>query len=384
MRKLVVALGILIAAGLPGQPKLAVLDAVIPQSMDDSVIVPITDKIAEELVNSRKYSVLDRANVEQVLREREFQVSGMVADADIKEAGKYLGAEFVVVARVSLVDGTYFISARMINVETGAVVSQVSDQAEGRASVLIQIAANVGRKLATGTIEEVVVPEEETETVETVTPPPDRGGAETEEPKARPKLFIGAEVGLPMFLGDMADESEAWTDYWTNAAGYFDSSLGSFGFSATLSYLLVGPLYLGASLDLASQSLSYGDTTETTFSFTAFGAAAGVAFWLGPAQIYAGAKVGLGIVSLGEFWSSSNWTNDWEGLGSTGLTYGIEAGARFVLFNIFTLGARMEFLLGSVAGDSDLGLSGYFSAFSESYGLNTLRLHVGAGVALGG
>jgi len=80
------------AASVGALPKVAVLDAVIPQSMDKSVIIPITDKIAEQIVASKQYSVLDRANVEQVLKEKEFQVSGMVQDSEIKQAGKYLGS----------------------------------------------------------------------------------------------------------------------------------------------------------------------------------------------------------------------------------------------------------------------------------------------------
>ena len=55
------------AVAVPALPKVAVLDAVIPETMDKSVVVPITDKIAEQIVASRQYSVLDRANVEQVL-----------------------------------------------------------------------------------------------------------------------------------------------------------------------------------------------------------------------------------------------------------------------------------------------------------------------------
>jgi hypothetical protein len=94
------------AAVLPALPKVAVLDAVIPEKMDRSVVVPITDKIAEEIVKALQYSVLDRANIEQVLKEKEFQVSGMVPDSEIKQAGKYLGADYVVVVRVSVIEGT--------------------------------------------------------------------------------------------------------------------------------------------------------------------------------------------------------------------------------------------------------------------------------------
>ena len=93
------------------KPKVAVLDALIPDDMDRSVVVPVTDKIVEELVNSGLYTVLDRANIEQVLQEKEFQVSGLVKDTEVVQAGEYLGARYVVVARVSRIEETFFISA---------------------------------------------------------------------------------------------------------------------------------------------------------------------------------------------------------------------------------------------------------------------------------
>ena len=37
--------------------------------------LPVTDKIIEELVHAKKYRVIDRSNIEQVLREKEFQLS---------------------------------------------------------------------------------------------------------------------------------------------------------------------------------------------------------------------------------------------------------------------------------------------------------------------
>jgi len=43
--------------------------------MDPSVIIPITEKIAERLVVSGRCYVLDRANIDSVLKEREFEVS---------------------------------------------------------------------------------------------------------------------------------------------------------------------------------------------------------------------------------------------------------------------------------------------------------------------
>ena len=134
------------------QPKVAVLDAIIPQNMDPSVIVPVTEKIVERLVVSGRFTVLDRANIDSVLKEREFQMSGMVSDQDVVTAGKYLGADFVVVAKVQKVSDTYFVSAKMINIKTGVIANQTSAEGEGKLSSLIDLASQVGEVLSGGAV----------------------------------------------------------------------------------------------------------------------------------------------------------------------------------------------------------------------------------------
>jgi len=154
MKRAVVTLlfAVLAVVAAWSQPKVAVLDSVIPQNMDPSVIVPSTDKIIERLVVSGRFTVLDRANIESVLKEREFQVSGMVSDQDVVTAGKYLGADFVVVAKISKVGDTYFISAKMINIKTGVIANQTSAQGEGKISTLIDLAGQVGEVLSGGAV----------------------------------------------------------------------------------------------------------------------------------------------------------------------------------------------------------------------------------------
>jgi len=134
------------------QPKVAVLDAVVPAKMDQSVVEPVTEKVIERLVVSGRYTVLDRSNISQVLKEREFQVSGMVSDEEITEAGKYLGADFVVVVKVQQVTDTFFLSSKMIAVKTGVIANQASKEGEGKLSVLIKLAEQVGDVLAGGTV----------------------------------------------------------------------------------------------------------------------------------------------------------------------------------------------------------------------------------------
>jgi TolB-like protein len=117
--------------------------------MDKTAAAPITDKIIEELVNSGKYTVIDRANVEQVLREKEFQLSsGVVKNEEVRQAGEYLGADLVIASNASRVGSTYVISAKMIDVVTGEIVAQASSEQKGTIDVVLDVARTVGRQIS--------------------------------------------------------------------------------------------------------------------------------------------------------------------------------------------------------------------------------------------
>ena len=129
------------AAAVFSVPQIAVLDTVLAPGIDPAAALPVTDKIIEELVNSGKFTVIDRANVDQILREKEFQLSsGIVRNEEVRRAGEYLGADFVVVANASRVGSTYVISAKMIDVVTGEIAAQASTEKQGKIVVLLEIA----------------------------------------------------------------------------------------------------------------------------------------------------------------------------------------------------------------------------------------------------
>ncbi len=131
-------------------PKVAVLDLSVQKGIDPSVIAPVTESVMEEVVGSRAYVVLDRAYIEQVLKEKEFQLSGMVNDTQVAQAGQYLGADYVVAGKIQLVGDTYLVVAKMIEVRTGVIVAQSSEQGEGKLAVLLGLGHAVGRTLAVG------------------------------------------------------------------------------------------------------------------------------------------------------------------------------------------------------------------------------------------
>ena len=257
-RAIPVALFVVLAAvAVWSQPKVAVLDAIIPKNMDPSVIIPVTEKIAERLVVSGRFTVLDRANIESVLKEREFQVSGMVSDQDVVTAGKYLGADFVVVAKVTKVSDTYFISAKMIAIKTGVIANQTSAQGEGKLSELITLAERVGEVLSGG----AVLAQSAAGGQKDISKPEQPPAKET-KPKAAESM---APTGSTGFLGGGAYFSlDVWDVKAADASSYYKYTesrswdLGSVALTYSGKYFQIGLGYT------ASVAAKY--TWSNTFS----------------------------------------------------------------------------------------------------------------------
>jgi hypothetical protein len=350
----------LLVAGMAGvaawsQPKIAVLDAMIPQNMDPSVIVPATEKIIERLVVSGRFTVLDRANIESVLKEREFQVSGMVSDQDVVTAGKYLGADFVVVAKISKVGDTYFISAKMIAIKTGVIANQTSAEGEGKLSVLIDLAAQVGEVLSGGAVlaqsaaggskdiskpTAVAPPAADANSIaKTVAPPVPSQPKEREKLKSR---IVGSVGGTS---GDISNSS--WTSSITGAGDGFD--LRAFF-----------PMFKGLSAVANVDSVNFVNGAWTN-SFIDLMAGLGYAIKLGAFVPYADIKGGI---SLGSD-SSTSSTYTWSGMGG-GL--GWDLGFDLDLGRWLVLGMRYQGVSASMAFEDVSGSTVDLSSFFLSVG----------------
>ena len=207
-------------------PQLAVLEAILAAGLDPTVGPLVTSKIEEEFVNSGKYRVLDRANVGQILQEKEFQLSsGIVRNEEVRQAGEYLGADFVVVANVSRVGQTYVIAAKMIDVVSGEIAAQTSYERQGRIDVLLDIARIVGGRLAGTELVLIAVeePEVEEEPAEEEVAEAPKVEVEVKPPREiKPvefkRFLVGAKGGgnLANIIGD------DWY-WWGSIASYYDS-----------------------------------------------------------------------------------------------------------------------------------------------------------------
>jgi TolB-like protein len=112
-----------------GMLNLAVSE-LISQGVSASDSAVISDMLRAELVKTKKFNVIEKQNMEKILAEQAFQQSGCTSEECAVKLGKLLNVHRMIVGSFGKLMDKYFVSLRVVNVETGAVV--FADSAKGR------------------------------------------------------------------------------------------------------------------------------------------------------------------------------------------------------------------------------------------------------------
>ncbi|MBC7542874.1 MAG: DUF2380 domain-containing protein [Candidatus Sericytochromatia bacterium] len=79
----------------------------------------VAENLRNELVHQQKYTVVERSQIQQALKEQHFGQTGLVDAKQAITLGRLLGAKVIVVGSVTKIGSTYTVNARFIDVETG-------------------------------------------------------------------------------------------------------------------------------------------------------------------------------------------------------------------------------------------------------------------------
>lgn len=140
-----------LAAGAQTKPTVAVVDAVLPVNVDEAAVGPMTERAIEALLATGAYQVLDRGHVGSVLKELEFQLAAIADPGRVAAAGALLGAEYLLALKVDRLDGIFFLSAKLIEANTGQIIAQSSESRETpKVSVLVEMAGAAAARLGSG------------------------------------------------------------------------------------------------------------------------------------------------------------------------------------------------------------------------------------------
>lgn len=112
---------------LDSTKNLAVLGFTNYDGISHGICQMLSDKITSNLIQQRiRFKTIDRSRIQSVIKELEFGLSGLISDESLKGIGRFLGADAVLTGIVNDLGFAYDIDLRMIETESGIVISHSS------------------------------------------------------------------------------------------------------------------------------------------------------------------------------------------------------------------------------------------------------------------
>lgn len=141
MRKLVVIFLLCLSLTAVAQnqiKRVAILETVDKEgTVSYMKLLQFRSNLTTAITNTEGYEGYDRADLDQIIGEQNFQRTGLVSDADIKKIGEFTGAQYVLIAEATI-DGTdMFITAKIMDVESARVLRN-SNQLIGTSAAEMQ------------------------------------------------------------------------------------------------------------------------------------------------------------------------------------------------------------------------------------------------------
>jgi curli biogenesis system outer membrane secretion channel CsgG len=85
------------------------------------------DEVTLAFVNARKFTVIERKDIDVMLREQNFQLSGSVDDDSAVSIGKFLGATVVITGSVNGAGAQKRLTLKALDVRTAEILAMSSE-----------------------------------------------------------------------------------------------------------------------------------------------------------------------------------------------------------------------------------------------------------------
>ena len=93
---------------------------------DENYIRYATEKLTNELVEAGKLLVIERSQIDKILKEQNFTLTGVVDAGKAAQIGKILAVEGVVIGSITVMENQIEILARIVQSETGIILKTAS------------------------------------------------------------------------------------------------------------------------------------------------------------------------------------------------------------------------------------------------------------------
>lgn len=121
-----------------------------PHGITQAEALSLTDVLQTHLARSGSFVIMERTEMDKVLKEQGFQQTGACSEQSCAvEMGQLLGVRYIVLGSIGLVGKTYTVHARLTDVRNGKIIRNVTELHKGSIDGLVtKIMPEVARKLA--------------------------------------------------------------------------------------------------------------------------------------------------------------------------------------------------------------------------------------------
>lgn len=114
----------------------------------------LTDRLRTELVGLGVYTVLERGQMDEILQEQGFSISGCTSSECAIEAGKMLGVQMMIAGDVGKIGNVLTFDVRLFDVSSGRIVKAIQEDYQGDVSGLLALMKRIAKRAAGMKVEE--------------------------------------------------------------------------------------------------------------------------------------------------------------------------------------------------------------------------------------
>ena len=110
---------------------LAILDLdAVSISTEESVV--LTNRLRSEVFSTNRFVLVERNEMNEILKEQGFQLTGCTSSECLVEAGQLLNVNQMIGGSIGKIGNTYTIEIRLIDISTGKILAMAAEDIQGR------------------------------------------------------------------------------------------------------------------------------------------------------------------------------------------------------------------------------------------------------------
>ena len=108
----------------------------------------LTERFRSVLIETQKFIMVERQKVNLILEELGLQMTGVVSEQSLSEAGAMLGVQRIVTGSIGKIEDTYTVDIRVVDVQSAKLLGSISRNTTGTKENLLALLERMAKNLA--------------------------------------------------------------------------------------------------------------------------------------------------------------------------------------------------------------------------------------------